>query len=162
MTIISRRAVVGGIAASGLAGGLARAQAAKPKSPLTITVIDAAGSLALTQGAFDSYRKAKPDFVSRFVYTKAPAPELPGKLKAQQSANRVDIDLVLGGTDVVSMGTAQELWTALQPQFGKALPRPEEILEPNALKMQGFTQNQAWVLVMAATKLAAWMHMRSA
>lgn len=107
-----------------------------------MTVSDAAGSLALTQEAFDAYRKAKPDFVSRFVFTKAPVPELPGKLKAQQSANCVDIDLVLGGTDVVSLGAAQDLWTGLAPYLGAKLPKPEAILEPSALKMQAFTQNR--------------------
>jgi putative spermidine/putrescine transport system substrate-binding protein len=145
MSGLSRRAVVGGLAASGFALS-ARAQVAKPKAPLTVTIIDAAGSLALTQGAFDAYRKAKPDYVSRFVYTKAPAPELPAKLKAQQGANRVDIDLVLGGTDVVSLGAAQELWTHLLPDHAAALPKPEDILEPNALKMQAFTQNQAYCI----------------
>ena len=97
---ISRRTVLGG--ALGLAGvtgwGLpAVAQVAKPKSPLALNVIDAAGNLALTQPAFDNYRKNNPDLVSRITFTKAPSPELPGKLKAQQTANRVDIDLVIIG-----------------------------------------------------------------
>jgi putative spermidine/putrescine transport system substrate-binding protein len=146
MSEISRRAVVGGLAVSGLAGRQALAQPIKPKTPLVVTIIDAAGSLALTQPAFENYRKAKPDWVSRFVFTKAPAPELPGKLKAQQSANRVDIDLVLGGTDVVSIGVAQDLWTRLLPDHGDALPKPGDILEPNALKMQAFTQDQAYCI----------------
>src|SRR5690348_4302446 len=95
---LSRRAMLGAAAAAALAGK-ARAQAAKPKSPLAITIVDVAGNLALTQRAFEAYRKAKPDMVSRFNFTKAPAPELPAKLRAQQNANRVDIDLVLTGTD---------------------------------------------------------------
>ena len=33
--------------------------------------------------------------VSRVTFTKAPAPERPSKIKAQQQANRVDIDRVL-------------------------------------------------------------------
>ncbi len=146
MTFINRRAVIGGLAVSGMAGGRVLAQPAKPKSPLVVTIIDAAGSLALTQPAFESYRKAKPDWVSRFVFTKAPAPELPGKLKAQQSAGRVDIDLVLGGTDVVSIGVAQDLWTRLLPDHADALPKPADILEPNALKMQAFSQDQAYCI----------------
>lgn len=48
---ISRRAVIGGaLGAAGLAGlpGAARAQAAKPQTPLTLSIVDAAGNLALT------------------------------------------------------------------------------------------------------------------
>jgi putative spermidine/putrescine transport system substrate-binding protein len=140
---LNRRSVVGGIAFASLTGAGAEAQAAKPKAPLVITVIDAAGSLALTQPAFEKYRRAKPDHVSRFAFTKAPAPELPGKLKAQQGAGRVDIDIVLGGTDVVSTGVAQELWTPLFPQHAAGLPKPQDIFDPNAMKMQAFTSNQA-------------------
>jgi putative spermidine/putrescine transport system substrate-binding protein len=146
MTEIDRRAVLGGLAATGLAGSRAMAQIAKPKSPLVVAVIDAAGSLALTQPAFENYRKAKPDFVSRFVFTKAPAPELPGKLKAQQGAGRVDIDLVLGGLDVVSTGVSQDLWTPLLRDHAGALPKPADLLEPNALKMQAFTQESAYCI----------------
>src|SRR5215210_3217677 len=142
---LNRRTFVGGL--TGLAAastwlGSAKAQIAKPKAPLTINVIDAAGSLALTQPAFENYRKAKPDFVGRFVFTKAPAPELPGKLKAQQSANRVDIDLVLGGTDVISTGVEQQLWTSLFPDHETALPNPQDIYSTDVLRMQAFTQKQ--------------------
>jgi hypothetical protein len=42
----------------------------------------------------EAYRKAKPALVSKLAFTKSPAPELPGKIKAQQDAGRVDIDLV--------------------------------------------------------------------
>src|SRR6059058_4451551 len=106
---LSRRAVLGAAAGAALAGR-AQAQAAKPKSPLAITVVDVAGNLALTQRAFEAYRKAKPDMVSRFTFTKAPSPELPAKLKAQQAANRVDIDLVLTGSDALSAGIEQKIW----------------------------------------------------
>ena len=55
----------------------ARAQApALPTSPVAINVIDVGGALALMQKAFEAYRKAKPEFVSRITYVKAPAPEL--------------------------------------------------------------------------------------
>ena len=53
---------------------------------------------------------------------KAPAPELPGKLKAQQDAGRVDIDFVLGGLDIVSAGNEQKLWAELLPKYADILP----------------------------------------
>ena len=70
-----------------------------PKSPQVINVVDVGGALALLQDAIEAYKTKNPTYVSRFTFTKAPAPELPGKLKAMQAANRSDIELVLGGLD---------------------------------------------------------------
>ena len=91
------------------------AQVKAPASPVTITVVDVAGNLALTQGMLEAYAAAKPEWVSSFAFTKAPAPELPAKIKAQQAAGKVDIDLVLTGTDVLAAGLDQGLWIDLQP-----------------------------------------------
>src|SRR4051794_10880318 len=142
---LSRRAVLGAAAAATLARG-AVAQTAKPKSPLAITIVDVAGNLALTQKAFEAYRKAKPDMVSRFNFTKAPAPELPSKIKAQQAANRVDIDLVLTGTDALSAGLDQKIWADLLPARASALPNLQEVLLEPAWKMQALAQGQGVVI----------------
>lgn len=136
---ISRRTVLSGaIGLAGVAGwGLpAMAQVAKPKSPLTLNVIDAAGNLALTQPAFDNYRKNYPDLVSRITFTKAPSPELPGKIKAQQAANRVDIDLVIIGPDALSAGLADDIYLDVVGQHGKTLPDLKEIYLDPAWQMQ--------------------------
>ncbi len=70
---ISRRHVLGGaIGAAGLTALGARpvfAQVPKPASPLSLNIIDAAGNLALTQPAFENYRKANPQLVSRIAFT---------------------------------------------------------------------------------------------
>ena len=58
---------------------------AMPSGPVTINIVDVAGDLALTQDAFELYAKKNPNRVSKFTFTKAPAPELPGKLKAMQA-----------------------------------------------------------------------------
>ena len=63
---------------------------AMPKSPVTINIVDVAGDLALTQDAIENYQKKNPQVVSKINFTKAPAPELPGKLKAMQGAGRSD------------------------------------------------------------------------
>ena len=146
MALLGRRTVLATAAAAGLAGRAA-AQAAKPKSPLTISIVDVGGALALTQKAFEAYRRAKPEMVSRFVFTKAPAPELPGKLKAQQDAKRLDVDLVLGGTDIMSSGIAQGVWTELFPAHAAALPDLKAILLDPAYQMQQLTQGQGCVVV---------------
>lgn len=142
--MLDRRALLAGAAA--LATGPVAAQTAKPKSPLSITVVDVAGNLALTQKAFEAYRRAKPEMVGRFVFTKAPAPELPSKLRAQQAANRVDIDIVLTGSDGLAAGIEQKLWVELLPGHAGVLPKLEDVLLPGALKMQGLAQNQGIIV----------------
>jgi putative spermidine/putrescine transport system substrate-binding protein len=142
---ITRRTFVGGAAgAASLAAFGARAQSALklPSSPVTLSIVDVAGNLALTQRAIENYRKAKPNVVSRITFTKAPSPELPGKIKAQQDANRVDIDVVLTGTDALAAGIDQKLWIPVIEQYGKNLPNLDEIYLPGAKKMQGLAQGQ--------------------
>ena len=141
---IARRTVLGTVAAAGLATLARPARAQKPKSPLAITVVDVAGNLALTQKAFEAYRKAKPDMVAKFNFTKAPAPELPAKIRAQQSANRVDIDIVLTGTDALAAGIDQKIWTDLARAPG--MPKLDDLLQPGALKMQALAQSQGVIV----------------
>ncbi|MCG7391777.1 extracellular solute-binding protein [Microvirga sp. ACRRW] len=148
--LITRRNFVGTVAAgAGLAafGGRAFAQQLTlPTSPVTLNIIDVAGNLALTQKAIENYRKAKPNLVSRITFTKAPAPELAGKLKAQQDAGRVDIDLVLTGTDALSAGVEQKLWVEVMSQYASALPKLDDIYLPAAAKMQTLAKGQGVVV----------------
>ena len=145
---ITRRTFVGGVA--GMAGfGLlpARSFAAltAPASPVTITIVDVAGNLALTQGMFENYAAAKPEWVSSFAFTKAPAPELPAKIQAQQAAGHVDIDLVLTGTDALSAGLDQDLWIDLSAHKGE-LPDLASIYIPQASKMQALAKDRGVVV----------------
>ena len=139
---LNRRAVLGGMAASvvtGLSGARAAAPAL-PASPVVITVMDVGGALALSQPAFEEYAKDHPERASRIIFTKAPVTELAGKLKAQQSANRVDIDLVLTGSDGLAAGLVNETWMKILPDFASTFPNLEENYEPaalNLLKAQG-------------------------
>src|ERR1019366_9991268 len=97
-TMTTRRTLIGGaagLAALGARGAFAATAPAMPASPVSLNVIDVAGQLQLTQGAMEAYAKANPKLVSKISFSAAPAPELPGKLKAQQDAGWVDIDLVL-------------------------------------------------------------------
>jgi len=149
--VISRRRFVGDVAgfaafgASGLAALSptgAWAQLTLPKTPVSLNIVDVAGNLALTQKAFEAYRAAKPNLVSKITFTKAPSPELPGKIKAQQDAGRVDIDMVLTGTDALAAGIDQKLWVDLVGGHGSALPRLGDILLPPAVKMQELAKGQ--------------------
>jgi putative spermidine/putrescine transport system substrate-binding protein len=152
MTIdrLSRRILLTGTAGALAAGALApraRAQMAMPKSPVAINLVDVGGALALVQKPIENFRAAKPELVSRITFTKAPAPELPGKLKAQQDAGRVDIDFVLGGLDIVSAGNEQKLWSELLPKYADILPKPEAIYLKGALDMQALGKGGAMCMV---------------
>ena len=136
----TRRAVLGGMAGA-VAFGTSRA-GALPSPPITLNIIDVAGNLQLTRPAFQDFAKANPKLVSGITYTQATAPELPGKLRAQQAAGSVDIDLVLTGTDALSAGIAQNLWVTLFPEYHAALPDLHAALEPAAWKMQGLAEDQ--------------------
>jgi putative spermidine/putrescine transport system substrate-binding protein len=146
---LTRRTFIGGAAgAAGLTaiGGNAFAQLALPKSPVTLSIVDVAGNLALTQKAIENYRKANPNLVSRITFTKAPAPELPGKIKAQQDANRVDIDMVLTGTDALAAGLDQNLWIDILAAHKSQLPNLDEIYQEGAKKMQSLANGHGVVV----------------
>jgi len=117
----------------------------KPKQPLVISVIDVAGDLQLSQQALEAYRKAHPDLVAKFVYTQATAPELTGKLMAQQAAGRVDIDFVLTGNDALAAGMAQGIWMDLVPKYAAKFPDLETLYLPGAYAMQKMARGQAFV-----------------
>jgi putative spermidine/putrescine transport system substrate-binding protein len=143
---LGRRSVVGGLAAAAMAGRV-RAAPPAPKSPFTIVIYDVAGALALMQRAFDDYRVANPTLVSRFVYSKAPAPELTGKLRAQQDSGHLEIDLVLSGSDGLSAGLEQNLWQRVLPDHAGVFPDLEKVYEPAALKLNQ-AQGQGYGVVL--------------
>src|SRR5512133_2956991 len=122
-------------AAAPLPAALAQAPA-MPKSPVQINIVDVAGNLALTQDAIELYAKQHPNVVSKFNFTKAPAPELPGKLKAMQGAGRSDIDMVLTGTDFLAAGIEQGLLIKILPEYAAKFPNLIGNYQPAAAKMQ--------------------------
>jgi putative spermidine/putrescine transport system substrate-binding protein len=146
----TRRAVLagmGGLTALGARGAMAAAAPKLPAAPVSLNVIDVAGQLQLTQRAMEDFAKANPRLVSRIGFSQAPAPELPGKIKAQQAAGRVDIDLVLTGTDALSAGIDQNLWVPVVADYAGELPKLSDILQPGAIRMQALAQDQAVCVV---------------
>lgn len=114
--------------------GVPHAQA--PKSPVTINVVDVAGNLALTQDAMQNFATKNPSLVAKINFTKAPSPELPGKLKAMQGAGRSDIDIVLTGTDFLAAGIEQGLLQKVLPDHAAKFPNLTANYQPAAAKMQ--------------------------
>ena len=114
--------------------------------PVTISVIDVAGDLQISQPALEKFRTEHPDLVSKFVFTQATAPELAGKLKAQQDAGRVDIDFVLTGNDALAAGMEQGLWLEILPKYASKFPNLKDLYIPGAYLMQDMARGQAFVI----------------
>jgi putative spermidine/putrescine transport system substrate-binding protein len=126
----------GGSESSGSAGTVPK----KPAKPVALTVLDVAGNLQLTQGMIEEFAEKHPDVVSRVTFSQAPAPELSGKIKAQQKANRVAIDLVLTGNDGLSAGIEQGLWQKMLPKFASRLGNMDDY-QPAAADMQSLAKD---------------------
>jgi putative spermidine/putrescine transport system substrate-binding protein len=112
----------------------------KPGSAVTLNILDVAGNLQLTQGMIDDFVAKNGGVVSKVTYSKATAPELAGKIKAQQDANRVDIDLVLTGVDGLAAGIDQNLWLPLLPTYSSRLANMKNY-QPGAEAMQKLAGN---------------------
>ena len=140
---ITRRRFILGLPASAAVATVLRATqtAARaaapplPNSPVALNVIDVAGNLRLTQQSIETYRKSNPKLVDKIRFTQAPAPELPSKIKAQQDAGRLDIDLVLTGLDGLAAGIEQDLWLRLMPDYQEKFPGLETNYLPGARQM---------------------------
>ena len=114
----------------------------KPSQPVELNILDVAGNLQLTQGMIDEFVAENPDIVSKVNYTKATAPEMPGKLQAEQQGGTATTHLVLTGTDGLSAVIEQELVLKLLPDFAGEFPKLEENYLPAAAKMQDLAQGQ--------------------
>lgn len=109
-------------AAALVAGAAAAFPAATFAEPITLSIIDTGGDLASTEVIIRNYAKAHPDKVKDIKIQRAPAPELPAKIKAQQDAGRLDINLVLTGQDGGSL-LAQNNQIIEIPDYKTAFPR---------------------------------------
>ncbi|MBR8344367.1 ABC transporter substrate-binding protein [Burkholderia ambifaria] len=123
-----------------LALGLTLSAAAAVAAPVSLNVVDVAGNLQLTRGAIEAFKEKNPNLVSNVTFTNAPAPQLPGKIKAMQAAGRSDIDLVLTGTDALAAGIEQNLWMKLLPDNAGAFPGVLDKYAPGPRKMQDVAQ----------------------
>ena len=123
-----------------VAAATALGMSAAKADPVSLNVVDVAGNLQLTQKAFEAFKAKYPNLVSNITYTNAPAPQLPGKIKAMQAAGRADIDLVLTGTDALAAGIEQNLWMKLLPDQQAGLPGVLDKYAPGPRKMQDLAQ----------------------
>ncbi len=123
-----------------LAVGFTLSASAAVAAPVSLNIVDVAGNLQLTQKAIEAFRDRNPTLVSSVTFTNAPAPQLPGKIKAMQAAGRADIDFVLTGTDALAAGIEQNLWLKVLPDNAGAFPGVLDRYAPGPRKMQDLAQ----------------------
>ena len=114
-----------------------------PAKPITLQIIDVAGQQQLVQGMIDNYVKANPDKVSSVEIVKDSAPNLPGRIKAQQDANKLDTSLVLTGYDGVGTGIGQGIWLQVLPDYSAKFPNLNDNYLPAAKAYNDLAQGYA-------------------
>ena len=120
---ISRNLLVRLLAATVMAVGVSVLTPGTTRAePITLSIIDTGGDLASTEVIIRNYAKANPDKVKDIKIQRAPAPELPAKIKAQQDAGRLDINLVLTGQDGGSLLAANKQIIQI-PNYKTEIPR---------------------------------------
>jgi putative spermidine/putrescine transport system substrate-binding protein len=105
--------------------------------PITLSIIDTGGDLNSTKVIIENYQKANPQKIKEIKTQLAPAPEVPAKIKAQQDAGRVDINLVLTGQDGGSVLAANGQLVKLFPKYDAMFPRDELTDAGKALQDEG-------------------------
>jgi putative spermidine/putrescine transport system substrate-binding protein len=117
----------------------------KPSSPVTLNITDVAGNLQLTQPILDDFVSKHKDIISKINTTTAKAPDLPGKLDAEEKGGALSTDLVLTGTDFLGQGIAKDLLTDLSPYLSRIPGMKNYDTVP--AKMQEQAQNKGVELV---------------
>jgi len=118
----------------------------KPKSAVTLNILDIAGDLQLTKGMIENFVKANPDVVKNVTYATAPAPDMAGKLQAEQQGGHATTSLVLSGTDGLSAGIQKKLLTQITPDFSDRLSGMANYI-PAAANMQKLADGQGVAVV---------------
>jgi putative spermidine/putrescine transport system substrate-binding protein len=95
----------------------------------------------------ENFKAAYPNIVSSVTYSTATAPELAGKLQAQQQGGNVQINLVLTGTDGLAAGIKNDLLTKVIPDHQDAFPNLMTNYLDAAAAMQGLAQGFGVALV---------------
>jgi putative spermidine/putrescine transport system substrate-binding protein len=116
------------LAACGSSGG-----AASTSHPIVLQVVDAGGYSAQVQPMLTAFQKAHPEMVSKVVYpARIQAPQLPGKLKAEEDAGNVQDNLIITGYDGLSSTTQQGLVEKLTPTHSDKFPNLDSNYLPAA------------------------------
>jgi putative spermidine/putrescine transport system substrate-binding protein len=106
---------------------------ANTSHPIVLQVIDAGGYSAQVKPMLAAYQKAHPDKVSKIVYpARIQAPQLPGKLKAEEDSGNIQDTLIITGYDGVASNIQQGLVEQLRPAHADKFPNLDANYQPAA------------------------------
>jgi putative spermidine/putrescine transport system substrate-binding protein len=108
----------------------------RPSSPIVLTLLDGAGNVTVNRAIYDGFAAAHPELVSSIDYQSAPAPDVAGKIRAQQLAGQVDITVVVGGTDVMGAAQTEDLMIPLVPDHASSLPDLPQVFDDSGMALQ--------------------------
>src|SRR5262249_42153603 len=130
-------ALVAALLVTIVTGGPGTIRDGAAQGPITISIVDVSGDLSSTRPIIDNYQKANPQKVKAVNIQRAPPPELPAKIKPQQDAGRVDVNLLLIGQDAGSVMAANGQLVKLFPQYDKLFPAAELTDAGKVLETEG-------------------------
>ena len=100
---------------------------------VNLQIMDAGGFMAQAKPMIVAYRKAHPQTVGTVTYLpRVQAPDLPGRIRAEQGANRVVTSLILSGYDGVASSVKQGIVESLTPTHSDKFPNLDENYLPAA------------------------------
>src|SRR5262249_51998840 len=107
------------------------------QGPITSSLVDVSADLSSTRSVIDNYQQANPTKVKGVDFQRAPAPELPAKIKAQEDAGRVDVNLLLVGQDAGSVLANNGQLVKLFPEYDRLFPKDELTDAGKVLQSEG-------------------------
>jgi putative spermidine/putrescine transport system substrate-binding protein len=116
--------------------------------PVALQIVDAGGYMSLAKPMMESYRKAHPDKVSSITYLpRVQAPDLPGRLKTEQAAGKVETSLILSGYDGVSSSIAQGLVEQILPSHANLFPNLDANYQDPAKRYNDLANGNALIFL---------------
>ncbi len=116
-----------------------------PTKPVTLNLVDVAGDLEVLQPIIENYIKKFPDRLAKVNFSDGDATEIAGKLKAQEDAGKLQIDLLLTGNDALAPAIELGLLTKLTPDYNFQLKTSVAKYLPGAKAM--WEQAQGYAIV---------------
>ncbi|GHJ08653.1 ABC transporter substrate-binding protein [Micromonospora humidisoli] len=107
-----------------------------PTRPVVLRILDVSGVLTLTKPIIERFAQEHPQLVSSVRYESGTPTDVVGKLYAQQQSGNVTDDLVLTGTEGLSLLAKQQTVVPLLPGYAAALPDPADVMTPAARQLQ--------------------------
>jgi putative spermidine/putrescine transport system substrate-binding protein len=116
-----------------------------PRNGVTLNIVDVAGDLQIVQPMIESYMRHFPHRLAAVNFETGDATEIAGKLKAQEDAGKLQIDLLLTGNDALVPATEQGLLTKIFPDYNYQLGSSIYQYQDGAKKM--FAQADGYAIV---------------